>query len=319
MATTSPERAVLANPAPAANGTGATGPIPDAVLAEALFHALGYVAAWRGRTVVVKLGGSALEAGGPGTLAADLVALSRAGVRPVLVHGGGPEITRMLERLGQPTAFVDGLRVTDAATIEVVEMVLAGRVNKQLVVDLQQAGGEAVGLSGVDGGLLAARPHPAGPALGFVGEVAAVRPGVVERLLDAGVIPVVATLGLGEAGQRYNLNADTAAAALAVALRADKLIFLTDVPGIFRPADDGPRLLPELDADSAGSLLADGTLSGGMIPKVAACLAALSGGVASAHIVGSTVPHGLLVELFTDEGSGTMFRPAPNGGPPWTP
>jgi acetylglutamate kinase len=269
--------------------------------------------------VVVKLGGSALEAGGPGTLAADLVALSRAGVRPVLVHGGGPEITRMLERLGQPSAFVDGLRVTDAAAIEVVEMVLAGRVNKQLVAALQLAGGEAVGLSGVDGGLLVARPHPAGPALGFVGEVAAVRTGVVDLLLDAGTIPVVATLGLGEDGQRYNLNADTAAAALAVALGADKLIFLTDVPGIRRAEAEGPRLLSELDAKAARDLLADGTVSGGMIPKVTACLEALGGGVASAHIVGADVPHGLLVELFTDEGTGTMIRPAPNGGPPRTP
>jgi acetylglutamate kinase len=283
-------------------------PSPPADLGASLYAALGYAAAWRDRTVVVKFGGSALEAGALGTLAEDLVALARAGVRVLLVHGGGPEITRLLERLGKASTFVDGLRVTDAETMEVVEMVLAGRVNKHLVSCVQRAGGTAVGLSGVDGGLLAARRRAVGPDLGFVGEVAAVQPALVRQLLADGVVPVIATVGLGEDGARYNLNADTAAAALAVALGAHKLILLTDVDGIYHDWDGDRTLLSELTPEAARTLVADGTVARGMIPKVEACLQALSGGVASAHIVGAGVAHGLLVELLTDSGSGTMIR-----------
>jgi acetylglutamate kinase len=276
----------------------------------ALFAALGYTAAWQGRTVVVKFGGSALEAGSLGTLAEDLAALARVGVRPLLVHGGGPEITRLLTRLGKASTFVDGLRVTDAETMEVVEMVLAGRVNKHLVSQIQRVGGTAVGLSGVDGGLLAARHRSSGPDLGFVGEVSAVRPGLLRHLLDDGVVPVIATIGLGDDGERYNLNADIAAAALATALGADKLIVLTDVNGIFAERDGARVLLSEITPAAAQTLIDDGTVSKGMIPKVEACLQALAGGVASAHIVGAGVPHGLLVELLTAAGAGTMIRAA---------
>lgn len=291
-----------------------TSPEPGCALAQApdpgatLFAALGYAAAWQGRTVVVKFGGSALEAGSLGTLAEDLVALARAGVRPVLVHGGGPEITRVLEQLGKPSTFVDGLRVTDAETMAVVEMVLAGRVNKHLVACIQLAGGTAVGLSGVDGGLLAARRRSGPPDLGFVGEVTQVRVSLVAHLLADGVVPVIATIGLGEDGERYNLNADTASAALATALAADKLILLTDVDGIYVDTADGRERLSELSPAGARDLVADGTVTRGMIPKVEACLQALAGGVTSAHIVGAGVPHGLLVELLTDAGSGTMIR-----------
>ncbi|MDR5683688.1 MAG: acetylglutamate kinase [Armatimonadota bacterium] len=277
-----------------------------------LAAALRYVAAWKGRTVVVKFGGSVLDAGGLGTLPEDLVLLQRAGVRPVLVHGGGPEITRMLERLGKPSRFVNGLRVTDAETMDVVEMVLAGRVNKHIVTVLQQAGGQAVGLSGKDAGLLRARRHAPGVDLGYVGEVAGVEPRVVEVLLGAGFLPVIASVGADADGTGYNLNADVAAAALAVALRADKLIVLTDVEGIYREVDGRRELLSELTPDAARTLVTGGVVSRGMIPKVEACLVALDGGVPSAHIISADIPHGLLVELFTQTGVGTMIR-SPDG------
>lgn len=281
------------------------------VLGDSLSDALGYVARWQGRSVVVKIGGSAMAGVAATTLADDLVRLARVGVRPVLVHGGGPMITQTLERLGIRSQFVDGLRVTDAPTMEVVEMVLAGSINKQLVAAIQAAGGTAVGLSGVDGNLLQARPRSAGPDLGFVGEVAGVAPEVLRLLLEARVIPVVASLGLDGAGQRYNLNADTAAAALAVALGAQKLILMTDVDGIYREATDGGReRISELSPQGARELMSDGTVRRGMIPKVEACLDALAGGVASSHIIAAAQAHGLLIELLTEAGTGTMIRPA---------
>lgn len=283
---------------------------PAPVLGHSLSDALGYVARWQGRTVVVKIGGSAMAGIAATTLAEDLVRLARVGVRPVLVHGGGPMITQTLERLGIRSQFVDGLRVTDAPTMEVVEMVLAGSINKQLVAAIQAAGGTAVGLSGVDGNLLQARPRSAGPDLGFVGEVAGVAPEVLRLLLEARVIPVVASLGLDGAGQRYNLNADTAAAALAVALGAQKLILMTDVDGIYRERAEGRERISELSPQGARELMSDGTVRRGMIPKVEACLDALAGGVASSHIIAAAQAHGLLIELLTEAGTGTMIRPA---------
>ncbi len=281
---------------------------PPQSLGRSLAEALRYVATWKGRTVVVKFGGSVLDTPSLGTLPQDLVLLQQAGIRPVLVHGGGPEITRLLERLGKTTRFVNGLRVTDEETMEVVEMVLAGRVNKHLVTLIHQAGGRAVGLSGKDAALLRARKHAPGVDLGLVGEVAQVDATVLQVLLDAGYLPVVASVGFGPDGVSYNLNADSAAAALAVALRADKLIVLTDVEGIYRETGQGRELLSELTPEAARILITEGVVSRGMIPKVEACLAALEGGVRSAHIVGAEVPHGLLVELFTDTGIGTMIR-----------
>jgi acetylglutamate kinase len=281
---------------------------PPQSLGRSLAEALRYVATWKGRTVVVKFGGSVLDTPSLGTLPQDLVLLQQAGIRPVLVHGGGPEITRLLERLGKTTRFVNGLRVTDEETMEVVEMVLAGRVNKHLVTLIHQAGGRAVGLSGKDAALLRARKHAPGVDLGLVGEVAQVDATVLQVLLDAGYLPVVASVGFGSDGVSYNLNADSAAAALAVALRADKLIVLTDVEGIYRETGQGRELLSELTPEAARMLITEGVVSRGMIPKVEACLAALEGGVRSAHIIGAEVPHGLLVELFTDTGIGTMIR-----------
>lgn len=281
----------------------------EAVLAGGVIaQGLRYVNAWKGKTVVVKFGGSVLDAVGSSTIAEDLALLKGAGIDPVLVHGGGPEITRMLERLGKPSTFVHGLRVTDAETMEVVEMVLAGRANKSLVSAITQAGGRAVGLSGKDGRMLLARKYEADVDLGQVGEVAAVDPALVRAVSEDGYIPVIASIGIGVDGTSYNLNADTAAGALAVAVGASKFILLTDVDGVYRD-HEARTLVSELRAAEAESMTRDGTISRGMIPKVAACLDAIRGGVPSAHIINGTVPHALLVELFTERGIGTMLTP----------
>ena len=270
---------------------------------------LRYVSAWRGKTVVVKYGGSVLDSGRDGTLAEDLVLLKGAGIHPVLVHGGGPEITRLLERLGKKSEFVHGLRVTDAETMDVVEMVLAGRTNKGLVTTIIRAGGQAVGLSGKDGRLLVARKYRGEVDLGQVGEVHEVHPEVLMQISAHGFIPVVASLGIGEDGESYNLNADTAAGALAVALGASKFVLLTDVEGVYRDYHGDRQLISQLRAADVQQLLADGSVSRGMLPKIEACLDALRGGVPSAHIINGGVPHALLVELFTERGIVTMLVP----------
>lgn len=289
----------------------------EEVSGAALAAALGYAAAWRGRRVVIKVGGSILDEPGEAergaaTAAADVALLHRAGVRAVVVHGGGPEVSRLLDRLDLPATFVGGLRVTDGPTMDVVEMVLSGRVNKRLVSGLAAAGAPAVGISGRDGGLLRVRPHPDAERLGFVGEVERAAPGVLDALLEAGYLPVVSPVGSDQEGRPYNVNADGAAAALAAALGAEKLILLTDVPGVLTGDASAPELRSELDLEETRRLVTDGTISRGMVPKVEACLAALAGGVTGAHIVGADEPHGLLVELFTEEGIGTMIR---GGGP----
>ncbi|HYM68880.1 MAG TPA: acetylglutamate kinase [bacterium] len=276
---------------------------------EVIAQGLRYVSAWKGKTAVVKFGGSVLEMSQGSTLAEDLVLLKGAGVHPVLVHGGGPEITRVLERMGKTSTFVHGLRVTDAETMEVVEMVLGGRANKALVGAIIQAGGQAVGISGKDGRMLVARKHRGDVDLGQVGEVQAVNPELAMKLSGDGYIPVVASLGIGEDGASYNLNADTAAGALAVAVGASKFILLTDVAGVYQDYHGDRRLISELRAEDARAMIRDGSISRGMIPKVEACLDALHGGVPSAHIIDGTVPHALLVELFTERGIGTMLVP----------
>ncbi len=291
------------------------------VSGAALAAALGYAAAWRGRTVVIKVGGSVLDPqdearGRPGTAAEDIALLHRAGIRAVIVHGGGPEVSRLLDRLDLPATFVNGLRVTDAATMEVVEMVLSGRVNKRLVSRLAAAGAPAVGVSGRDGGLLRVRPHPEAERLGFVGEAERAEPALLRALLEAGYLPVVSPVGADASGRPYNVNADAAAAAVAVGLAAEKLILLTDVPGIAVGDPASPEIRSELDAAETRMLVADGTISRGMVPKVEACLTALAGGVPDAHIVGAEEPHGLLAELFTEEGIGTMIRGAEPGSRP---
>lgn len=266
-----------------------------------------YAAAWRGKTVVIKYGGSVLDAGTAGTVIEDLVLLKGAGVNPVLVHGGGPEITKMLERVGKEARFIDGLRVTDADTMEIVEMVLAGRANKAMVTMIGSAGGSAVGLSGKDAGMLRAQKLTGTVDLGMVGEVVDVRADIIKTISDAGHVPVIASIGVGDGGESLNLNADHAAGALAAALDASKLIILTDVRGVMRAHTGGATLISNLTDSEARRLIADGTVSKGMIPKVEACLMAIDRGVPSAHIIGTDIPHALLLELFTEEGVGTMI------------
>lgn len=270
------------------------------VIAQVLKEAQPYIEALRGRTVVIKLGGSTLDDGHDAL--EDILWLHSLGARPVLVHGGGPHISAWLDRLGHPTMFVRGLRVTDGATLEVVRMVLVGKVNGELVQAVARLGGKAVGLSGIDGPIL--RATVVAPELGYVGTVTEVDPGPVRALADAGYIPIIAPLALGEDGDALNVNADDAAGDLARGLAATKLLYLSDVPGIRGP--DG-KLLSALTDTQVRSLIADGVITGGMIPKAEACLRALDT-TERVHIVDGREPHVLLRELFTDEGAGTMIE-----------
>ena len=236
----------------------------------------------------------------------DIVLLNTIGIKVVLVHGGGPEINHMLDRVGKESKFVDGLRYTDGETMEIVQMVLTGKLNKDIVGILLQKGGKAVGLSGVDAGLLRAKKTD--KDLGFVGEVTEVNPDILLSMLDRGFIPVVSTVALGEQGDdaRYNINADTAAAKIAVALKAEKFVQLTNVPGILRNIDDPTSLIKRIERTAIGSLKATGVIAGGMIPKIECCETALNGGVPRTHIIDGRVPHSLLIEMFSDRGIGTM-------------
>jgi acetylglutamate kinase len=271
----------------------------ESALQEALNEALPYIGNMVGKTIVVKLGGSAL--GSYDTTLEDVVTLSHLNITSVLVHGGGNAISGWLKRIGKQPVFVNGLRVTDEETMEVATMVLAGKVNKDLVCDLARHGGKAAGVSGLDGGILRARQK--NEQLGLVGEITSVDLSLVKTLVGAGYIPVVAPIAVGEDGQPLNVNADTAAAEVAVALRAEKLIFLTDVPGILGPEGE---LVTELSADRAREFINWGVISGGMVPKAEACLRAL-GAVKRSHIVDGRAPHALLRELLTRSGVGTMI------------
>jgi acetylglutamate kinase len=239
------------------------------------------------------------------TFAEDVVLLRSVGLRPVVVHGGGPQIGELLGRLGKDTEFVDGLRVTDAETLDVVRMVLVGKVGREIVGAINVHGAYAVGLSGEDGGLITATARSA--ELGFVGDVESVQPGIVERLLAENMIPVISTIGVDRSGQAYNINADTVAGALAGALHAEKAIYLTDVSGLLADVDDPSSIIARASVSEVKALLADGTISGGMIPKVEACIQAVDSGAASAHMLDGRIPHVLLLELFTDAGIGTMI------------
>jgi acetylglutamate kinase len=280
--------------------------VEPTVKATVLAQALPYLRQYSGKTVLVKYGGHAMgEAGEEDTFARDIVLLRQIGINPIVVHGGGPQIGQMLQRLGIKSNFVDGLRVTDAETMEVVEMVLAGTVNKQLVAAINSAGGCAVGLSGKDGGLIRARKLTRnGADLGFVGEPERIADAVLATFRESDIIPVIAPIGVGSAGETYNINADTVAGAVAAAVKASRFLLLTDVPGVL---DAHKQLITELTAAEARRLIADGTISGGMIPKVETCLEAVDGGVEAAVIVDGRVPHAILLELFT-EGAGTLIR-----------
>lgn len=285
--------------------------LDNAHWAGVLVQALPYFRHWCGKTIVVKYGGNAmLNEQLKANVMEDIVLLSTVGIHVVLVHGGGPEINHMLERVGKESKFVNGLRYTDSETMEIVQMVLTGKLNKDIVGMLLQNGGKAVGLSGVDSGLLRARRiQKDGADLGFVGEVTEVRPEIIQSLLQQGFIPVVSTVALGEDGDinRYNINADTAAAKIAVALGAEKFVQLTNVPGVLRDVNDSSSLIQRIHVADVDALIKDGTIAGGMIPKIECCLLARNGGVPRTHIIDGRVPHSLLIEMFSDRGIGTMI------------
>jgi acetylglutamate kinase len=276
-----------------------------------LVQALPYFKHWVGKTVVVKYGGNAmLNEELKNAVMKDIVLLNTIGIHVVLIHGGGPEINNMLERVGKKSKFVNGLRYTDAETMEIVQMVLTGKLNKDIVGILLQEGGKAVGLSGVDSGLLRAKKiDKDGQDLGFVGEVTEVHPEIITSLLDQGFIPVVSTVALGEQGDinRYNINADTAAAKIAVALKAEKFVQLTNVAGVLKDVNDPHSLITRIRMNEIEGLIKDGTIAGGMIPKIECCLMAREGGVPRTHIIDGRVPHSLLIEMFSDRGIGTMI------------
>jgi acetylglutamate kinase len=284
--------------------------------ARTLSEALPYMRRYAGRTMVVKYGGHAMGNEHLGELfARDIVLLKQVGINPVVVHGGGPQIGQMLERLKIKSEFIDGLRVTDRETVEVVEMVLSGTINKQLVAAINKAGGQAVGLSGKDGNLITARKiqrtrrDPDSNIervldLGFVGDPEIINPAIIDGVQAAGLIPVIAPLGLGRDGETFNINADTAAGAIAAAVKATRLLLLTDVAGVL---DKDKQLIAELSVERAKSCIADGTATGGMIPKIETCLQAVEQGVSAAVILDGRVPHALLLELFTEGGCGTLI------------
>jgi acetylglutamate kinase len=284
--------------------------------ARVLVEALPYILRYDGRTIVVKYGGHAMEGGiASQNFAQDIVLMKQTGIAPVVVHGGGPQIGVMLKKLAIPSTFVDGLRVTDQSTMEVVEMVLSGTINKQIVTGINTAGGRAVGLSGKDGNLVMARkverfkvdPGTLESKLvdyGFVGEPEKVDPEVLRNIIGSGLIPVIAPIGVGVAGETYNINADTVAGAVAGAMSAARLLLLTDVEGVL---DRDGKLIPRLSAAEARRLISEGTISGGMIPKIETAIEAVESGVEAAVILDGRIPHVLLLELFTEHGAGTMI------------
>lgn len=284
--------------------------------AQIVTKVLPYLRRYAGATIVVKYGGHAMDGSLANEFGRDIALLKQVGINPVVVHGGGPQINAMLKRLSIESSFVQGLRVTDAAMVEVVEMVLAGSVNKQVAALINAAGAMAVGISGKDGGLIRARKlrrtykDPDSMIeqvldLGFVGEPVSIDTRVIHALTGAGLIPVIAPVGAGEDGQTYNINADTVAGAVAGALNAQRLLMLTDVPGVL---DKNKALISDMSLSRIQELIADGTISGGMIPKVETCIEAVTQGVKGATILDGTVPHALLLELFTEHGIGTMIH-----------
>ncbi len=279
-----------------------------AAKAGVLVEALPYIRRFAGATVVIKYGGNALagstEADALAMFAQDVALLRSVGLRPVVVHGGGPQISDLMQRLGKQTEFRDGLRVTDAETVDIARMVLVGQVNPQLVAAINVHGALAVGVSGEDAGLIKAVARD--PQLGFVGDVESINTLILDGLVAEGFVPVVATIGTDATGQAYNINADTVAGAIATALRAAKLIYLTDIEGLRRDVHDPASLIRQTTVTELEALMADGTIAGGMIPKVRSCVDAVRHGVEEAHILDGRIPHVLLLEVFTDDGVGTM-------------
>jgi acetylglutamate kinase len=278
--------------------------------AAVLIEALPYIRRFANKVVVVKYGGNALagasEADALALFAEDIVLMRLVGLKPVVVHGGGPQISALMTRLGKTTEFRDGLRVTDAETVDIARMVLSGQVNPQIVAAINVHGRFAVGVSGEDATLITASAKD--PELGFVGDVEKINPGILQRLLDDEFVPVVATIGVDASGQAYNINADTVAGAIAEALGAEKLVYLTDIEGLRRIVTDAESLIRQTTPDELDQLMNDGTIAGGMIPKVESCVHAVRNGVKRAHILDGRIPHVLLLELFTDSGIGTMVE-----------
>lgn len=275
---------------------------------KVLVQALPYIQEYNNKTVVVKYGGNAMvNEELKEHVMSDLVLLSLVGVRVVLVHGGGPEISDMLKRIGKESKFVNGLRYTDEETMEIVQMVLAGKVNKELVQRIQGHGGRAVGLCGLDASMIQAVRHQEGPDVGFVGDIETVDVTIINDMLDKGYIPVISTIGMGENGEVYNINADTAAARIAAELGAEKLLLMTDVRGLLRDKDDEDSLVSVVNVSDVGKLKREGIISGGMIPKIDCCVEAVRRGVHRTHIIDGRIPHSILIEMLTHEGIGTMF------------
>ena len=281
----------------------------NAERAEVLTQALPYIRQYNGKIVVIKYGGNAMiNEQLKQQVMEDIVLLWLIGVKVVLVHGGGPEISETMQRLGKEAVFVDGLRVTDRETVDIVQMVLAGKINKTLVNLLEMKGGHAMGISGMDGRLIEARVKD--PRLGYVGEITNINIQPVFDLLEKGYIPVISTLGCDDEGNAYNINGDTAAACVAGALGAERLIMLSDIPGVLRDRDDPTSLIPEMTIMEAAKLRDEGVISGGMIPKVECCVNAIVKGVKKVIIMDGRVPHSILMEILTDEGAGTMVKGA---------
>ncbi len=275
--------------------------------AEVLVQALPYIQEYAGKVVVIKYGGNAMISEELKTaVMGDITLLQQIGVKVVLVHGGGPEITEMLSKVGKQSAFVNGLRVTDLETVEIVQMVLCGKINKNLVNLLHLHGGKAVGLCGMDGHMIESKPLD--PALGYVGEITKVNPAVISDVLDKGYIPVVSTVGCDGEGNSYNINADTAAARIAAALGAECMISMTDIPGLLYDKNDASTLIHALNVSEVPRLINQGVISGGMIPKVDCCIEAIRRGVKKVFIIDGRVKHSILIEMLTDEGLGTMFK-----------
>ncbi len=281
--------------------------ITTADRAQVLTQALPYIKEFAGKTVVIKYGGNAMVSEElKSAVMEDIVLLSTVGIQVVLVHGGGPEINAMLKKIGKESRFIGGLRYTDRETMDVVEMVLAGKVNKSLVQQLEAHGGRAIGLCGLDGGMIKAVKHTAAD-LGFVGDITQVDVTLIRNSLEHGTIPVVATIAAGETGDTYNINADTAASQIAAALGAEKLVLMTDVRGLLRDKDDEESLISVVQVSEVNHLKMQGIISGGMIPKIECCVEAVRRGVKRTHIIDGRIPHSILIEMLTDGGIGTMF------------
>lgn len=278
--------------------------------ASILVQALPYIQRYSGKTVVIKYGGNAMQNDDiKRSVLRDVVLLRFVGMNPVLIHGGGPEISEMMKKVGKEPKFVGGLRVTDAETMEIVEMALSGKTNKSIVSIINTLGGMAVGISGKDANLIVADKYEAEADLGFVGKVKQINPGILESLVHDGYIPVISSVAIGENGESFNVNADHIAGAIAAVLKAAKLIMMTDVKGIFDDKDDPSTIRSVLSIDEAADMIRSGKIDKGMIPKVEACIEALEGGVERTHIIDGTLPHALLMEIFTDTGIGTMIEP----------